>query len=113
MATQVPAVVGQPQTLLSAVSTTGVSGYILDMWPSRGGFPLHITWTTLTTASPATVTINLEGSIDGTNWYQLDQSVSTSGEMRTVINKAVRWLRANLTTLASGTMTCMVMVVAP
>jgi len=113
MATQIPAVSGQPQVMLAAATVSGTSAYILDIWNTRGGYPLHFTWTTQTTGSPASITINLEGSIDGTNWYQLDQSVATTGEMRTVINKAVRWLRINLTGLASGSVTATVMAVAP
>lgn len=116
MATQIPVAVGQPQTLLNAATATGTSPYILDLWPTRGGFPLHFTWTTVITGTPATVTINLEGSIDGTNWFQMDQSVAAGGEMRSVINKAVRWARLNMTTLTGGTsptVTGVVMAVAP
>ena len=107
---------GQPQTLLGAVAATGISTIYLDVWNTRGGWPLHYTWTTLTTGSPASVTVNIEGSIDGTNFYQLDQSVNTSGELRSIANKPVRWIRANLATLTGGTaptVTVQIMVVAP
>lgn len=112
----IPLVTGQPQTLLNAATTTGTSAYILDIWPTRGGFPLHYTWATTITGTPSGVTLNLEGSIDGTNWYQIDQSISTSGEMRSVVNRAVRWVRLNLLSLTGGTsptVTGIVMGVAP
>jgi hypothetical protein len=85
------------QTLLAAASGTGIG--------TSKGLPFaykNHTWNTVITGSPTTVSVTLEGSIDGTNWFVLDTSTSTSNEMRHVTNKPVTYLRANLGTLSGG-----------
>lgn len=85
-------------TALSAVTSTGAGSS-----NSLGsGLEKH-TWEIVVTGAPATVSITLQGSIDGTNWYTLDTSTTTTSEMRHVVNKPVRFIRANLGTLTGGT----------
>jgi hypothetical protein len=85
------------QTLLAAVTVTGAGT------TRQPGFAYkNHTWNTVITGSPTTVSVTLEGSIDGTNWFVLDTSTSTSNEMRHVTNKPVTYLRANLGTLSGG-----------
>ena len=55
------------------------------------------------------VTVDLEGSIDGTNFYQLARHIFTAGEitaeaaMFSVVDFPVAWVRLNLITLTGGT----------
>lgn len=60
------------------------------------------TWQTIITGSPTSVTVRLEGSIDGTNWFQLDESTSLTNEMRHIAYKLATQVRANLITLSGG-----------
>ena len=55
---------------------------------------LYWTWVQTNDASSTAPDIRLQGSIDGTNWFDLDQSTAIGGEMRHVVNKAVRYVRA-------------------
>jgi len=87
-------------TLLNAVAapTTGATTdttYLLSK---------H-TWEIVVTGAPANETTNLEGSINGTTWYILDTSAITTSEMRHIVNKPVRYIRADCTVLPSGTVT--------
>ena len=60
-------------------------------------------FTTLITGSPTAVTLVLEGSIDGTNFFTLGTSTSTSSEMVFVVDKPVTYVRFDLTTWTGGT----------
>lgn len=85
-------------TSLSAATATG-AGTQLNLMDSK---PFH-TWTVVVTGSPTVVSVDLEGSIDnGTNWFTLDTSTTTTSEMRHVINKPVLSVRAKLNTLTAG-----------
>ena len=66
--------------------------------------PVTHTWTVVVLGAPANQSTNLEGSIDGSTWYVLDTSTTTTSEMRHVAFKGVLYVRANCTALDSGTM---------
>jgi hypothetical protein len=88
------------QTLLAAVAVPTVGAtfdttYLLSK---------H-TWEIVITGAPANETTLLEGSINGANWYTLDTSNTVTAEMRHVVNKPVRYIRANCTVLPGGTCT--------
>ena len=61
------------------------------------------TWTVVSDASATALTVNLEGSIDGTNWFVLDTYTGTANTMRHVVNKPVRYIRANVTSMGDAT----------
>jgi hypothetical protein len=88
-------------TSLNAATATGAGSEFTasQAGDTRSGF----TWTVVVTGSPTAVVVNLEGSIDGANWFTLDTCNATTSEMRHVINKDVVSLRANLATLTAGT----------
>lgn len=96
---------GSTVTSFSLVTTTG-GGTSYAFSTPCGTF----TWTvTFKTAAPGAQTTNLEGSLDNTNWYTLDSSTSltyvsdtSSGEMRHVVNKRVKFIRCNLATYTAG-----------
>jgi len=52
------------------------------------------TWVQTNDASSTAPDIRLQGSIDGTNWFDLDTSTTIGSEMRHVVNKPVRYIRA-------------------
>ena len=61
------------------------------------------TWQVIFSGTITDAEIALEGSIDGSNWFELDFTTSTSNEMRHVVNKPVRYIRANVKTLTGTT----------
>jgi hypothetical protein len=68
-------------------------------------FPSKMTWEIVVLGAPANQSTNLEGSINGTTWYTLDISTTTTSEMRHLGFKPILYVRANCTVLASGTCT--------
>lgn len=60
-----------------------------------------ITMAMSTTGSPSTVAIDLEGSHDGTNWFQLIGGTPSQGAV-SIGTHLVRHVRANLKTLTGG-----------
>jgi len=61
------------------------------------------TWMVLSDASTTAATVNFEGSIDGTNWFVLDTWTGTGNTMRHVVNKPVKYVRANVTSMGDAT----------
>jgi hypothetical protein len=51
----------------------------------------------------ATVSITLQGSLDGTNWTTLATSTSATGDQQYAVDKPQKYLRVNLGTLTGGT----------
>lgn len=89
-----PALETDLQLILSA-ATAVVQGTPFNL---EHDFDTH-TWTIILTGAPATLQVDLEGSIDGTNWFPLDSYTGLITAMRHVVNKAIRQIRANLITL--------------
>jgi hypothetical protein len=56
----------------------------------------------VTTGSPDTATVSLEGTYDGTNWFTL-QSIVHGTPIGNVGNMPLLGIRGNLTALAGGT----------
>ena len=89
---------------LDAATATGASTSV----PVRKIIKDHTVQTNITGA-PSAVTMDLEGSLDGTNWFQLATHPFTAGELTAtqamfhVDEKPVRFIRVNLTTLTGGT----------
>jgi hypothetical protein len=95
---------GGAEVLLSSIpgGNTG-AGNALGI-VARGNFGLysHYTWQTIAgdggSNTFSAVTANLEGSLDGTNWFTLDQTTNAAGETRHVAGKPVRYVRAKIVT---------------
>lgn len=96
-------------TLLDEVGAVG-AGSTFDL---HGVFD-KFTWEIVATGAPTTVSVTLEGSLDeGTTWYVLDTSTTTTSELRHVVDKPVRYIRANLGTFVeTGVDTLTVRVLA-
>jgi hypothetical protein len=83
----------------------------LNLVSSGNLLPSVYTWQVITTGSPATVTVNLMGSIDGSTWVQID-TISAAGT-RTVGPLGYRFIGCVPATLTGGTaptVTCQVSV---
>jgi len=90
--------------LLDAVTATG-SGSAFRI---NALVKTHTIQATITGA-PTAVTVDLEGSVDNVTFFQLATHVFTAGELTAqgamfhVVDKVVRFVRLNLTTLTAGT----------
>jgi hypothetical protein len=81
-------------TTLSATGAT--SGFAVP------GNDVH-TVQVVVTNSPATCTVNLDGSLDATHWFDLSgNQTCTSNLMFHVINRAVAYVRGNVTVLSGA-----------
>nr|BDD46000.1 hypothetical protein 10 [Gammaproteobacteria bacterium] len=91
-------------TLLNAASSTG-TGVHCSLGEPRANHTVAVT----ITGAPSAVTIDLEGSLDGVNWVQLQTHTFDAGELSDEkgmfhsVNTLVNHVRANLTTLTGGT----------
>jgi len=81
------------------------------LYSSKFGLPTACkdhTWQTIVSASegkePTALSIKLEGSIDGVNWFTLDSTTNTSGETKYITGKVVDFIRCKVetSTLPSG-----------
>jgi len=74
----------------------------------RQGVKDHTVQATFT-GGPSAVVIDLEGSLDGSTWYQLAEHTASSAELSDgalmfhVVSKFIRHVRLNLVTFTGGT----------
>jgi hypothetical protein len=99
-------------TLTLAQSATGYGQpYNIANLPSNG----NISWAVKPTGTVSTITLLLEGSLDGVNWYTLDTIAQgdtagasgtawsgTAGELKWMTGRQVNYLRSNLTVISGG-----------
>lgn len=86
---------------LTATGTT--SSYLVSNGVDGSGMNYH-TLQVVVTGGPSGCTVRLEGSLDGTNWFDLSGSQTcTSNAMFHVDGKPVAYVRANLLTWTGGT----------
>lgn len=95
-----------PGSIVSSISAGSLASaigagteYALLLGPK--GTPV-ITWQTVYSAAPSTVTVLLEGSLDGSNWVTLSTSTVASGESKTVTG-SYKFIRANNSAVTGGT----------
>lgn len=88
---------GQYSRLHYATATGAGSALALETVMSK------FTVQTVITGAPTTVSITLDGSLDGVNWTVLATSASTTGDQQTVVDKPQKYLRANVATFTGGT----------
>ena len=93
-------------TLLNAAAATGAGdAQKVSQIPESHTVQATMGGTVVATA----VTVDLEGSLDGSTWAQLARHAFSAGEISAeaamfhVIDKPVRYVRANLITLTGGT----------
>ena len=61
-----------------------------------------IVWSTKFASAPSAASIKLQGSLDGTDWYDLDTSTAKAGEIRTTSVTASPFLRAYKSSQTGG-----------
>ena len=62
-----------------------------------------ITWQINSNSSGTAHDVRLQGSLDGSNWFDLDTSNTTGNELRFVVDKPVRYLRVNVAGMGDAT----------
>jgi len=72
-----------------------------DAIDTTSGF-MNWTWTVVSDASSSNVTVKFQGSIDNTNWFDLDEYRGTGNTMRHVVNKPVRYIRAYVSSMGDA-----------
>lgn len=78
---------------------------------ARGLLPFKFSWQVIVSGGTYTArSVILEASLDGTNWYTVDTSSAAGSELRHVIDKPARYLRANKVSSTTGTGTPVVTV---
>lgn len=95
---------------LGSVSAVGVVGNSVEMAQFVDGYTAQMMNVQfIMTGDPLTGVIDMEGSLDGTNWFVIDSHTVAAGEitalggMYFVIDKPVKHLRANVSTLTFTT----------
>lgn len=90
-------------TLASAIAATGVQPK--KFWADQfGHIQSFANWSVQCTVSTGTFTVQIQGSLDGVNWFSVGSSISTAGISAVTIgaNVAVPYVRANISALAGG-----------
>jgi len=90
--------------LLAAATATGTSStWTVNKTPRNHSVQITIT------GAPTAVTVDLEGSLDGSTWVSLASHVMSAAEITAaqalfhVVDKPTRRVRANLKVLTAGT----------
>lgn len=83
----------------TATGDVGGAGGVVDLGTAYSKFGLQ----TLVTGAPTAVSATLQGSLDGTHFYTLATSTSTTGDYQSVADKPTRWIKVNLGTFTGGT----------
>ena len=92
---------GQSNTILSAAAAVGTGTvYAVPQCPVGGlfGSGKEFTWQVNTNAVGA-IQVDLEGSLDNSNWFVLDSYAGVGDTLRSVASKPVNFIRANVITL--------------
>lgn len=62
-----------------------------------------ITYTTKFATAPDAVSIKLQGSLNGSDWFDLDESTATAGELTTLTGQyAINFIRARKASQTNG-----------
>ena len=64
---------------------------------------IYYTWQQSNNATESAPEIALQGSVDGNSWYDIDVSSVIGGEMRHIINRPIRRLRASVKSMGDAT----------
>ncbi len=95
---------GEVFTSLNAATAVGAGDVAAIGGPAAlGGVPRKIAWEKRVTGGPAAVQVDIEGSLDNSNWYQLDTENTTGNTFREITQRGAKFIRARLVTLTGGT----------
>jgi hypothetical protein len=98
---------GQVNTILSAATGTG-RGTVYQVPqknPGYGGYTTSFACQVNPVGTFSALSVNLEGSLDGVNWFQLSNTQEVSSSLVTQANPPtpVAFMSANVLTFAGGT----------
>jgi len=102
MAVKYAAGIGQESVSIDGEDLTAAfgAGSEFALYIPNQGVP-YITWQTSFSAAPGSVTILLQASLDGSNWFTIDTSTNVNGEIRTVTG-SFRFIRINNSAVTVG-----------
>jgi hypothetical protein len=86
-----------PHKSLDAVTATG-AGTVLDLHEVKTNHTLQV----IVTGGPASLNVDLEGSLDGAAFVALASVSAVGGGLATTSGGPIRYLRAKLTALSGG-----------
>lgn len=87
-------------------NTTGAGDSVGFVQRSGSQLPTSFTWDVLISGGTVSaLNVTIEASSDNTNWFTLDTSTNTSGEMRQITDTPARYLRAKIVTRTVATST--------
>ncbi len=102
----------RPHTILAATTATGAAPqvYVLPQRPGGGvlGNTANVLIWSVVTTSTDQVDIKLEGSLDNVTWFTIDEYIGTGNTLRSVVDKATTFIRANVTAAGNGANTVIV-----
>lgn len=90
---------GIPQKLFDAAAS-GTGNSLSYSLPARAS---QLTWQTSFGSNPASITLQLQTSLDGTIWNTIDSSTTVTGEIRTINSSAI-FVRARINAISGGTL---------
>lgn len=97
-----------PQKLLDAVAVEQVDGSTFAL----PAIATLVQWETYFDADPDAISLAIETSIDGTNWFSAATSTNVNGETGN-FNTAARFIRGSITSATTGSATeCTIQIVA-
>jgi len=96
---------GIVNTLLAAVTSAQASAaFAVPLTRTdTGDYMENFTWQLTDTGSPSSVSCQLQGSLDGSNWFNIGAAALTAPGLQTIATTPLAFIRANLTTLSGGT----------
>jgi hypothetical protein len=90
--------INENSRILNAAVVTG-AGTTLNLYDSYSTFTFNKTIAGVFSA----LVVNYEGSLDGTNWFQIGTDNAVTAGATFVVDKPVRYVRANVATFTGGT----------
>src|SRR5215510_2819271 len=72
--------------------------------------PGSLSWQTVYGTAPGSITVNLQGSNDGVNFFTLDTSTNVNGEVRIISSMSTLFIRATISASAGGTTVTVILV---
>lgn len=86
----------------TGVTATGAGQSFAVQFPYGRPEPRIYAWEAFFPGTaPASLTLNLEGSLDNQHWYQLDTTSSTTSAIKWALDKPANYVRANLASITT------------
>ena len=96
---------GISKTFTAQTAVGQTTGYAVASAGAQAGIPVNHTIELITTGAPSGCTYRLQGSSDGTTWFNISAAdiTCTSSTVSFEANKPAKYVRGNLLTLTAGT----------